>query len=127
MEASGDVSLNDEADLDKLMVLGNPRSSASIQEKYRSLELYAMQCEVRFGYPQTNIKHAGGNVFENLGAMLKLKLILCGSRACEVAPGAVGMDEVTLRKPSMCFSRIKEKEHSRKRLGRKPKFQSTIK
>lgn len=33
MEDSGDFSVNDEADLDKLMVLGNRRSSASIQEK----------------------------------------------------------------------------------------------
>lgn len=74
MEASRDASLNDEADLDKLIVLGNPRSSASIQEKYRTLEVYAMQGEVRFGHPQTNIKHADGNVVENLGAMHKLKL-----------------------------------------------------
>lgn len=74
MEDSGDFSVNDEADLDKLMVLGNRRSSASIQEKKRSLEVYAMQCEVRFAHPQENIKHANGNVVENLGAMRKLKL-----------------------------------------------------
>lgn len=33
-----------------------------------------MQCEVRFAHPQENIKHANGNVVENLGAMRKLKL-----------------------------------------------------
>lgn len=33
-----------------------------------------MQCEVRFKCPQTNMKHAGEDVVENLGAMLKVKL-----------------------------------------------------
>lgn len=33
-----------------------------------------MQCEVRLGHPQKNIKHADGNLVENLGAVLKLML-----------------------------------------------------
>lgn len=70
---------------------------------------------MRFGHPQKDIKHTGGNVVKNSGVMLKPKLY--DAHASEAAPGAVSMAEVALRRPSWYFSRVKEKEHSRKSLG----------